>query len=198
MYARVTTVQGQADRLDAGIRTFQEQTVPLVQGQAGFESAYLLVDRQQGKALAISLWQSEQAMQQSEQAIAPQRTQAAQQMGASTPTVDRYEVIIAEGSGGGQAARVTSYQAPPERMDEAIALFRERTVPAVQGQQGITALYLLVDRQGGKALSLSLWASAQAMQQSEQMVQQLREQGGGQQLGVATTAVERYEVAVQG
>ena len=31
MFARVTRLQGQVDRLDQGIRIFQEQTLPVVQ-----------------------------------------------------------------------------------------------------------------------------------------------------------------------
>ena len=197
MYARVSTIHGQPDRVEQGIGIFREQSVPTLQGQQGFRAAYALIDRQGGKALALSLWESEEAMRQSEQAVEQQRQQAAQQMGASGPTVERYEVVIAEGSGSGQAARVTTYQAPPERVDDAINLYRERTVPTVQGQQGSAGLYLLVDRQSGKAISLSLWESKDAMRKSEEMAQQLRDQGGAQQLGAAITSTDRYEVAAQ-
>ena len=93
MFARVTTVQGPADQLDETIRNLREQVVATLRGQPGFQGFYVLIDRQQGKQLAISLWESEQAMQQSEQAIAQLRTQAAQQMGG-TPTVERYEVVV--------------------------------------------------------------------------------------------------------
>ncbi len=197
MYARVSIIHGQPDRVEQGISIFREQTVPTLRGQQGFRAAYALIDRTRGKALALSLWDSEEAMRQSDEAVLQQRRDAAQQMGASGHSVERYEVVVADGSGRGQAARVTSYQAPRERLDDAIALFRERTVPAAQQQQGMAGLYLLVDRGSGKALSLSLWASAEALQQSEQMARQLREQGGGQLLGVETGAVERYEVAAQ-
>jgi heme-degrading monooxygenase HmoA len=52
------------------------------------------LDRQGGKVLAMTLWESEQAMQQSESAVAQLRAQATQQMGGGEPTVERYEVAV--------------------------------------------------------------------------------------------------------
>jgi heme-degrading monooxygenase HmoA len=97
MFARVTTIRGSADRMDEmdeAIRNYQAQAVPTVQSQSGFKGTYLLVDRQSGKALAITLWESEQAMQQSESAVAQLRAQAAQQVGGGEPTVEHYEVAV--------------------------------------------------------------------------------------------------------
>ncbi len=94
MYARVTTFQTPPDRLEDGVRTFQEQTVPMLRGQPGFRNVYLLANRQQGTVLVIGLWESEDAMRRSEQLVEQGRTQAAQQVGAGTPTVERYEVLV--------------------------------------------------------------------------------------------------------
>ena len=99
MFARVTRAQGQVDRLEEFVRNFREQAAPLVRAQPGFQGAYLLVDRQQGNVLAISLWESEQAMRQSEQAIGPRRMQPMQQLGGM-PMVTQYEVDVLEGGGG--------------------------------------------------------------------------------------------------
>jgi heme-degrading monooxygenase HmoA len=56
-----------------------------------------LIDRESGDALAITLWEDEQAMQASENSANTLRTQAADQMGATdAPTVGRYEVAVFE------------------------------------------------------------------------------------------------------
>ena len=94
MYARVTTFQAPPDRLEEGVRSFREEALPLLQGQPGFRTVYFLADRQQGRVLVIGLWESEEALRQSEQLVAERRTQAAQQAGAGTPTVEQYEVLV--------------------------------------------------------------------------------------------------------
>ena len=196
MHARVTTIQGQADRLDEGIRTFRDQTTPLVQGQPGFHGAYLLVDRQQGKALAISLWETQEAMQQSEQAVAQQRTQAAQQMGGSTPTVDRYEVAFTEGSRSGRYARVTTGQGMTADMDAGQRYVREQVLPAVQAVQGFGGMLHLVDRQAGKVLGLVFFDSEDALRQTTELAQQMR--AGADRAGIGgTRTADEYEVALQ-
>ena len=194
MFARVTTIQGQPDRLEQAISGFRDQTVATAQGQPGFQGAYLLVDRQQGTLLAISVWESEQAMQQSEQAIAQLRAQAAQQVGG-TPTVARYEVAVAEGAGAAGYARVTRVQAPADRLEEAIRNYREQVVPAAQQQAGFQGAYLLADRQTGQVLSITVWESEDALRQSEQMAEQQRGQAA-QQMGASAPTVERYEIAI--
>jgi formylmethanofuran dehydrogenase subunit E len=60
------------------------------------KGAVLLVDRQSGKALAITLWEDEEAMRRSEERANALRADAAAQMGAQAPTVERYEVAIFE------------------------------------------------------------------------------------------------------
>ena len=196
MFARVTTVQGQADRLDEGVRTFQEQTLPLIQGQPGFQGVYLLADRQQGQALAISLWESQAAMQQTEQAVAQQRTQAAQQMGGPEPTVDRYEVAFTEGEPTGQAARVTTGEGMTESMDAGLRYVREQVVPAIKAAPGFRGMLHLVDRQAGKVLGIVFVDSDEALRQSRGMADQMR--AGADQAGISgtRTAVD-YEVVVQ-
>ena len=95
MHARVTALSGTPGDVDGGITNFRDNVVPYTK-EAG-RGAILLVDRQNGKALAITLWEDEEAMQASEERANSLRVDAAEQMGASTqPTVDRYEVAIFE------------------------------------------------------------------------------------------------------
>ena len=107
MFARVTTVQGgmELEWFEEALRTFHEQALPAVQGQPGFQGVYLLVDYARGKLLALTLWESEAAMQASAAVAAPAREQVAQAIGAPVaPTVELYEVVVHPGVelGGGQ------------------------------------------------------------------------------------------------
>jgi heme-degrading monooxygenase HmoA len=95
MHARVTTISGSPADADAGIANFRENVVPFAREHG--KGAILLVDRQSGEAIAITLWENEEAMRASEESANSLRAQAAGQMGAAqTPTIGRYEVGVFE------------------------------------------------------------------------------------------------------
>jgi hypothetical protein len=95
MHARVTTISGSPTEADAGIDTFRANVVPFTREHG--KGAILLIDRQSGEAIAITLWEDEEAMRSSEESANSLRAQAADQLGASqTPTIGRYEVAVFE------------------------------------------------------------------------------------------------------
>ena len=96
MHARVTSLGGSPDDVESGISSFRENVVPFTQEQGG-KGSILLVDRSSGKAIAITLWEDEQALRASEERANALRAQAADDMGAAQePSVERYEVAIFE------------------------------------------------------------------------------------------------------
>jgi heme-degrading monooxygenase HmoA len=62
----------------------------------GRAPSILLVDRETGNAVAITFWEDEQALAASEERANALRADAAQEMGATQPTVARYEVAVFE------------------------------------------------------------------------------------------------------
>ena len=95
MFARATRLEGSPGQLDDAIRQFREQTLPAAQGQPGFGGGMLLADRSSGAALAVTLWETEGNMRDSEQFANQQRSQVASTAGASSePRVERYEVVV--------------------------------------------------------------------------------------------------------
>ena len=58
-------------------------------------------------------------------------------------------------------ARVTTTQFSPYRLDEAISIIRDHTVPAAQKQTGFKGYLLLVDRSTGKGITITLWEEEQ-------------------------------------
>ena len=90
MFARVSTYQGEIEPLLAG---FRRTTEPLVQ-QEGFERAYFLTDRATGRAVSITLWESEAAMTASAAWAAKAREHATHDSGAAIESVHSYEVAL--------------------------------------------------------------------------------------------------------
>jgi hypothetical protein len=64
--------------------------------QDGGKGALLLVDRQTGKVIPITLWENEEALAASEEKAIQLRAQAAEQGASRAPTVERYEVAVFE------------------------------------------------------------------------------------------------------
>jgi hypothetical protein len=69
MHARHVTVKGSPGRIDEGIRSVREQVIPVLQGCDGFKGQLLLVDREKGEAIGISLWDSEENLRASEEKV---------------------------------------------------------------------------------------------------------------------------------
>jgi hypothetical protein len=96
MHARVTSLSGAPDEVDAGIADFREKVVPFTHERGG-KGGILLVDRETGAAIAITLWEDEQALRASEERANQLRAAVAEEMHASEqPTVNRYEVAVFE------------------------------------------------------------------------------------------------------
>jgi heme-degrading monooxygenase HmoA len=94
MHARLTRIEASPDLLDDLGQLFEQQTLPQIEGLDGFEGYILLGDRSNGTAIAITYWESPEAMQASEEAVQQPRQQAADVAGArSAPVVERYEVF---------------------------------------------------------------------------------------------------------
>ena len=95
MHARCTTVQMDPGRIDDAIRQLESDDLPRWKEIDGFKGFTLLVDRASGKVVGTSFWDSKEAMDASEDAVAPSRQRAAEAGGASgPPTVERYEVAL--------------------------------------------------------------------------------------------------------
>jgi hypothetical protein len=95
MHARVTTISGSPDGIDAGISNFNSEALPGIR-EVGGQGGILLVDRSSGKTMAITLWPDEEAMRASEEAANELRRRVTEQMSAGEPQVDRYEVAVFE------------------------------------------------------------------------------------------------------
>lgn len=95
MFARISTINGSPGLIGDGIRNFRETVLPAARGLKGFQGAYLLVDRATGKAVGITLWETERDLRESTGAANRLRSGAQQLSGATTPaTVEVYEVAV--------------------------------------------------------------------------------------------------------
>jgi len=91
MHARVSTYQGTRETIDGALAQVDE-VGPVVRGMQGSRGLIYLVDRASGKSVSITLWESAEAMQASEEAADRLRRDTSDSAGETIVGVDRYEV----------------------------------------------------------------------------------------------------------
>lgn len=93
MFARVNIFQGSPESLDQSQKIAEERVVPELRAVDGSVGIFVLSDRKIGRSIAITLWESEQAMKDSEEAANRMRSDSSQETGGQVVSVDRYEVL---------------------------------------------------------------------------------------------------------
>ena len=92
MFARVTAYHAAEDSQKL-LEAFQDTIGPLQQVE-GFSHAYFLVDADTGRAISMTIWESEGAMAASEAGGEERRQRRREIGGASVDSVDHYEVRL--------------------------------------------------------------------------------------------------------
>lgn len=91
MHARVMQVE--LGDLDRGASFVREKIVPSVRQQQGIVAAYWLADRGSGRGLAVTIWESEDAMLAAD-AVARETARTEKEEGSvETAALELYEVI---------------------------------------------------------------------------------------------------------
>jgi heme-degrading monooxygenase HmoA len=94
MYGRLTIIDGEPDRLDL-LPEPQEETIPRADEMPGLRALYCLIDRETGRGASLSIWESRDAMEASEERAEAQQRQAAETGAGRVVSVERMEVVNA-------------------------------------------------------------------------------------------------------
>lgn len=178
MYARSTTVIAQSSPLDEGIAHIRDETMPALQQIDGCVGVSLLVDRQTGRCIATSSWETEEAMHASAEHVRPIRDRAAMTFGGS-PTIEEWDIAVLHRdhhTHAGSCVRATWVKVPPERMDEGIEYYKSSVLPQIEGLDGFSSASLMVDRASGRAVSCATFDSREAMERNRDRATELKTQ----------------------
>jgi len=195
MYARVAAFEGRdmslADSLVAKVRDSarHEDAIP---GAHGF---LMLIDREQGTALGITLFATEKEIRAAEPAFEEMASTIPEKMRGRRVSVDTYEVLMLDGGTGAKAARLSTIEGPPDQIDPGTRRVIEDILPRVQGIDGFAGVISLADRKSGTTKLITLWTSADALAGSDAAANDLRSEAA-KAAGGTIAGVERYEVAV--
>jgi hypothetical protein len=93
MYARSTTFRGDPSSVDAGITFVRDDVMPALELMEGCVGLSLLVDRESGRCIATSAWESEEAMRATEGRVASIRDRGAERFGGDAE-VGEWEIAV--------------------------------------------------------------------------------------------------------
>jgi heme-degrading monooxygenase HmoA len=97
VHARVSIFEGgNPEQIDDSLRQARDEVLPRAKQMDGFKGMIALGDRQGGKTLGITFWESEEAMRASEEAANELRQESAEVGGEQIAGVERYEVGLFE------------------------------------------------------------------------------------------------------
>jgi heme-degrading monooxygenase HmoA len=96
MHARLSRWAGlPPERLHQTVEEFEQQSLPVLEQQDGFEGVMVMIDEASGKAAAVTFWSSMDALRATEKMAEEMRSKAETTAQAERePVVDHYEVMM--------------------------------------------------------------------------------------------------------
>jgi heme-degrading monooxygenase HmoA len=96
VFARVVQVTGSPEDIEAGVALYRDQVLPYTRDVLGFRGYVVLLDREEGRALAMSFWASEEAWLAFEESARQFRGLVAESSGLQLGKLESYEVALLE------------------------------------------------------------------------------------------------------
>lgn len=198
MHARTTMIQADPAKIDSGIDSVRDQTLPQVTGMDGCVGMSLLVDRQSGRCIATTAWESEAALRDSAENVRPMRDKAQEDLGATSSDVATWEVAVVHRDHAipdGACARVTWVSvADPSNAERILDTYKLGVLPRLQELDGFCSASLLVDRDSGRGVGTVIFDSRTRLEDSRGSTDSIR-QRATTEMGATVDDVAEFEVA---
>ena len=176
MHARTTTIQAQTSSIDDGIAHVRDTVMPALESMDGFIGLSLLVDRQSGRCIATSAWESEEAMRASAESVRPVRDRAAEILGGSAD-VEEWEIAVLHRdhrTSDGACVRATWVKVDPDQLERGIDIYKTGVLPALDELEGFCSASLMVDRASGRCVASASYDSMEALERNKEQLDSLK------------------------
>jgi heme-degrading monooxygenase HmoA len=197
VYARSTSITAQPSNIDAGIAYVRDDVMPALQAMDGYIGLSTLVDRESGRCIATSAWETEEALRDSTEQAAPLRERAKEIFGGDV-TVDRWEIAVLHRdhrSNDGACVRATWLKLPPGQFERAIDFYKTSVLPSLEDLEGFCSASLLINRSTGRGVSSTTFDSREAMQRNREQAKELRN-ARTRELGADIIDFGEFELAI--
>lgn len=197
MYARSTTILAAPMSIDAGIAQVRDDVMPMLMEMDGCIGLSMLCDRESGRCIATSAWQSEEAMRASDEALRPVRDTVGTTLGGS-PMVQEWEIAVLHRdhrSVAGACVRVTWAKVDPSSLERAIDVYKLASLPRLEDLAGFCSASLLVDRASGRCVTSVTYDSQEAMDLNQEAAASMRA-ATAKDAGAEVLDVGEFELAI--
>jgi heme-degrading monooxygenase HmoA len=198
MYARSTTVQADPQRIDDGVAYLRDEVMPALQSMPGCMGLSMLCDRDSGRCIVTTSWDSEEAMSASRDAVRSMREKAVDVLGGQFD-VQEWEIAVmhrTHAMGDGACARVIySHLRDVDQADAVLDAWKANVLPRLDQFDGFSSVSLLVDRSTGRGVTTVCFDNREAMDRSRQDGDRMRDEFTSR-MGVDVTEVVDMEVAI--
>jgi len=198
VYARSFTIEGQPLSVDIGIAHARDVVLPALGEIKGCLGLSLLVDRQSGRCIATSSWETVKAMRASAEKVAVIRDQVALMFDGSA-SVEEWSIALLHRrhhSREGACVRATWLKVVPDQLEKSLDFYRMSVLPEMENLDGFCSASLMVDHAAcRRAVSCSTFDSMDAMARNRDRATELRSRRV-RDLGAEVVDVAEFELAI--
>jgi hypothetical protein len=183
--------------LDESVKHIETEIGPQVERLSGSLGLSLHVNSDLGLAVLETFWVSDDTLRAGERVIAPRKDEAVRRA-TGTITVEHCAVPVFEQeapTAAGAGVRLTRIDVAPKRVEDAIEVFGDTTVPWLADTKGFCRTLYLVDRSSGRSVSETVWQDALALARSRSAAAAIRAEVVSA-VGGVIRAVEEYSLVV--
>jgi hypothetical protein len=191
MYARSTTIQGDPQYIDEGMKYVHDEVMPAVTQMDGCVGISMLADRGSGRCIVTTSWADEMAMRGSAEGVRTLRERTTESFHGNAEVAE-WEIAVLHRmhpTGDGACTRVMWTRGDPGNLERTIDMFRMSILPRLEELDGFCSVSLMVDRTSGRCATAATYDTRDAMARALAPVTAMREELA------AATNMEITEVA---
>jgi heme-degrading monooxygenase HmoA len=191
-------LQAQTASIDDGITYMRDELMSELDNVDGYVGISLLVDRESGRCIITTAWESEDAMWSSTDKAKQLRSQAAERLRAEVEKIEEWEIGVLHRdhqSSDGACARVTWIKVPPDQANKALDFYKSDVLPSLEGLEGFCSASMLVNHSSGRAVSTATFDSRDAMERNRDQARELRDTRS-REMGADVLDVGEFELAI--
>jgi heme-degrading monooxygenase HmoA len=176
----------------------RDDLMPELENIDGYVGMSLLVDRDSGRCIITTAWESADAMNASAEKAKQLRSQAVERFGGSVEKLEEWEIGVLHRdhqSADGSCVRCTWIKVPPDNADRAIDFYKTSVLPSLDDLEGFCSASLLINRSSGRAVSTATFDSREAMERNEEHAKELRNTRT-RELGADVLDVGEFDLAI--
>jgi heme-degrading monooxygenase HmoA len=196
VFVRTTELQADSAKIEDGITIVRDDIFPAVSEMSGCVGMSLLVNRDSGRCIATTAWESEDAMRESAETVVALRDRAQQSLGASGSEVHQWEVAVVHRdhfAPEGACARLTWLSGDPAVADRAMDTYKMAVLPRLEAMDGFCSASLMIDREAGRVVGTVVFETRRALEASRADAQGIRERVADE-LGATIDKIDEMEM----